>query len=83
MIYLQSIDPTANRRRWYSLQLQPCLFGGVDLIHRRGRLGQSGGAARVSYLADEGTAAATIARTVRRRERHDYRPTRSSARIGP
>lgn len=72
MICLHSIDPTTNRFRWYSLQLQPRLFGGVDLIRRWGRLGQTGGTERIDHLPDQSTAALHIHRTLRVRERHGY-----------
>lgn len=76
MIYLQSIKPAENRFRWYSLHVQPTLFGGVDLIRRWGRLGSSGGSERIDHFADEESATRHIKRIVRRRERHDYVPVR-------
>ena len=48
----RSVDPSRNRFRWYSLRLQPCLFGGVDLIRVCGRLGQHGGTERVDHFPD-------------------------------
>jgi len=72
MIYLHSIDPAANRFRWYSLELQPCLFGGIDLVRHWGRLGQTGGTRRVDHVSNEETAAARIAQPLRLRDRHDY-----------
>jgi len=70
--YFRSVDPTRNRFRWYSLRLQPCLFGGVDLIRAWGRLGQHGGTERVDHFPDEQTATARVSRAIRVRERRQY-----------
>ncbi len=71
-MYFRSIDPSANRFRWYSLEIQPCLFGGVDLIRRWGRIGQHGGAQRADNFPDEQTAAVHVQKAIRRREQRDY-----------
>jgi len=40
-IYLESIDPKRNRHRWYRIEAELTLFGGV--IRREwGRVGQKG-----------------------------------------
>ena len=46
MIYLRSVDQSQNRYRWYTMHLQPCLFGGVDVVRRWGRIGRRGGGER-------------------------------------
>ena len=39
MITLRMIDPERNRRRFYSLDIQPDLFGQFSLIREWGRIG--------------------------------------------
>ena len=40
MIYLTKIDAARNLARFYSLDLQPDLFGGWALVRRWGRIGR-------------------------------------------
>jgi len=42
MIELHRIDDTQNMRRFYRLDMQPDLFGGVFLIKQWGRIGTPG-----------------------------------------
>lgn len=41
-IHLHRVDPAINMRRFYSLSLQPNLFGGVSVIRNWGRIGTNG-----------------------------------------
>lgn len=41
-IHLRRIDPTQNMRRFYSLTIQPTLFGGASVIRNWGRIGTNG-----------------------------------------
>ena len=41
-VHLRRIDPTQNMRRFYSLSVQPTLFGGASLIRDWGRIGTRG-----------------------------------------
>ncbi|PWK63019.1 WGR domain-containing protein [Aminobacter sp. AP02] len=41
-VHLHRIDPALNMRRFYSLTLQPNLFGGVSVIRNWGRIGTNG-----------------------------------------
>ncbi|QOF75660.1 WGR domain-containing protein (plasmid) [Aminobacter sp. SR38] len=41
-VHLHRIDPALNMRRFYSLTLQPNLFGGVSVIRTWGRIGTNG-----------------------------------------
>lgn len=41
-IHLHRIDLAVNMRRFYSLTLQPTLFGGASVIRNWGRIGTSG-----------------------------------------
>lgn len=42
MTYLTRIDPERNMARWYSVHLQPTLFGEWSVIRSWGRLEQRG-----------------------------------------
>lgn len=41
-VHLRRIDPAQNMRRFYSLSIQPTLFGGASLIRDWGRIGTRG-----------------------------------------
>lgn len=41
-IHLHRIDPTVNMYRFYSLSIQPTLFGDVSVIRNWGRIGTKG-----------------------------------------
>ena len=41
-VTLRLIDPEANKWRFYSLDIQPDLFGGWSLVREWGRIGRHG-----------------------------------------
>ena len=41
-VHLRRVDPAQNMRRFYSLSIQPTLFGGASLIRDWGRIGTRG-----------------------------------------
>jgi predicted DNA-binding WGR domain protein len=41
-VRLSRIDPARNMSRFYRLDIQPDLFGGVSLIKEWGRIGRAG-----------------------------------------
>ena len=41
-VHLRRIDPSQNMRRFYSISLQPTLFGGASLVRDWGRIGTRG-----------------------------------------
>jgi predicted DNA-binding WGR domain protein len=41
-VVLRRVDPARNMARFYRMQVQPTLFGGVTLIREWGRIGQAG-----------------------------------------
>ncbi len=41
-IHLRRIDPTQNMRRFYTIAIQPTLFGGASVIRNWGRIGTNG-----------------------------------------
>ena len=56
---LRRIDPAHNMKRFYLMQVQPDLFGGVSLIREWGRIG-SRGRVLVEHHADEGEAVTAL-----------------------
>lgn len=41
-VRIRRIDPEQNMRRFYSLVIQPTLFGGTSVIRNWGRIGTNG-----------------------------------------
>lgn len=41
-MYLTRIEPQANMRRFYLIDITPDLFGGVTLVRNWGRIGSTG-----------------------------------------
>lgn len=41
-VILKRIDPSKNMARFYRMQLQPTLFGGMTVIREWGRIGHAG-----------------------------------------
>lgn len=41
-VILRRVNPDRNMARFYRMQMQPTLFGGVTLIREWGRIGQAG-----------------------------------------
>lgn len=52
---LYRVEPTQNMSRYYTLSVQPNLFGGFSLLRNWGRIG-TGGQLRVDFFEDEETA---------------------------
>ena len=68
---LRRIDPARNMRRFYLMQVQPDLFGGVSLIREWGRIG-SGGQTLIEHHADGGTAIMSQLTSARTKARRSY-----------
>lgn len=68
-IHMRRIDPTQNMRRFYSLAIQPTLFGGASVIRNWGRIGTNGQSMMETYdREDEAlTAKLRLERSKRRR----------------
>lgn len=68
-IHMRRIDPTQNMRRFYSLAIQPTLFGGASVIRSWGRIGTNGQSMMETYdREDEAlTAKMKLERSKRRR----------------
>ena len=71
-VRFESVDPAANRHRFYDLTWQPMLFGEGALVRTWGRQGQPG-ATRATFYLDRDGARAEIRQVVRRRLVHGYR----------
>ena len=74
-IYLESIDPKRNRHRWYRIEAEVTLFGGV--VRREwGRVGQKG--RRIERdIESYQEAIFQIKRIMDVRKKHGYRVLRS------
>ena len=70
-VELHRIDPTQNMRRFYRLDMQPDLFGGVLLVRQWGRIGARGRIVAERF-DDEALAAAALAQHAARKARRGY-----------
>lgn len=72
-IHMRRIDSTRNMLRFYSLAIQPTLFGGASVIRNWGRIGTNGQSMMDTYDETEEalTAMAKLERTKRRRSYRD------------
>jgi predicted DNA-binding WGR domain protein len=72
MIELRRIDPARNMRRFYRLDMQPDLFGGVLLMKQWGRIGTAGRIMDEPHPT-EALAVAAMQRQAERKRRRGYR----------
>jgi predicted DNA-binding WGR domain protein len=70
-VHLRRIDATRNMRRFYRLDVQPDLFGGVLLVKAWGRIGTEGRSV-VEHFDDATLAVAALARHAARKARRGY-----------
>ncbi|RAH96583.1 polymerase [Acuticoccus sediminis] len=70
-VRLRCIDPTHNKRRFYSLSIQPTLFGEWALVREWGRLG-SAGRVRTDRYASAGQAIDALCALTRAKQRRGY-----------
>lgn len=75
-VHLQRIDPSQNMRRFYTLAIQPTLFGGASVIRNWGRIGTCGQSMMETYDSpdDAETASMRLEGTKRRRGYRDSEP---------
>jgi predicted DNA-binding WGR domain protein len=71
MIRLTRIDHDQNMSRYYQIHIQPCLFGGCDLVREWGRIGSPGTVRTVIY-DNQAEANAALADAVQRRHKRGY-----------
>jgi len=67
-VHLRRIDPTRNMCRFYRLDVQPYLFGGVLLVKEWGRIGAHGRMVAESHDS-EALAAVALQRQAERKRR--------------
>jgi len=70
-VYLCRVDPARNMCRFYQLDMQPDLFGGVLLMKVWGRIGTHGRMA-VGFYDNEALALAALQRQAQRKRRRGY-----------
>ena len=70
-VHLRRIDSTRNMRRFYRLDVQPDLFGGVLLVMEWGRIGARGRMVAEPYDS-EALAAVALQRQAERKRRRGY-----------
>jgi predicted DNA-binding WGR domain protein len=70
-VHLRRIDPALNMRRFYRLDVQPDLFGGVSLMKQWGRIGTWGRMMMESFDTEE-LALAALQRQAGRKRRRGY-----------
>ena len=70
-VHLRRIDPARNMHRFYRLDVQPDLFGGVLLVKEWGRIGARGRMVAPRYDT-EALAAAALQRQAERKQRRGY-----------
>lgn len=70
-VHLHRIDPSRNMRRFYTLVIQPTLFGGASVIRNWGRIGTQGQSMMETFDSAE-HAATTSHRIERSKRRRGY-----------
>lgn len=70
-VHLRRIDPTQNMRRFYTLAIQPTLFGGASVIRNWGRIGTNGQSMMETFDSEDEAAAASL-RLERAKRRRGY-----------
>jgi predicted DNA-binding WGR domain protein len=72
MIFLRRIEAPRNMHRFYSLYLQPDLFGGITIVKEWGRIGQPG-TVRQEVYGDEAAAGAVLTARIAKKIKRGYR----------
>ena len=71
-IHMRRIDPQQNMQRFYSLAIQPTLFGGASVIRNWGRIGTNGQSMMETFdEADDAIVA--LSKLERSKRRRGYR----------
>ena len=70
-LHLRCIDPEKGKRRFYSLSVQPTLFGEWALVREWGRVGRSG-RIRCDLYGSAGQALDALAVLARRKQQRGY-----------
>lgn len=59
-VHLRRIDPSRNMRRFYTLAIQPTLFGGASVIRNWGRIGTDGRSMMETFDSEDDAASASM-----------------------
>lgn len=70
-MHLRRIDSDRNMARFYTMTIQPTLFGEWALVQEWGRIGSAGRVVSTRYAAERQAAAALTAR-LKAKHRHGY-----------
>ncbi len=70
-VHLRRVDPSRNMRRFYRLDIEPDLFGGVLLMKAWGRIGTEGRSV-AEFHDNEAIAADAMQRQAKRKRRRGY-----------
>lgn len=76
-VHLHRIDAAQNMRRYYSIAIQPTLFGGASVIRNWGRIG-SGGQTMMETFDHADDADTALFRLERSKRRRGYRDASSA-----
>ena len=71
-IYLTKIDPDANQYRYYSLKVDPDLFGRWSLFRQWGRLDNDGGALLMDSFENEEEAMRVLGKITEQKRKRGY-----------
>lgn len=71
-VHLRRIDPTQNMHRFYTLAIQPTLFGGASVIRNWGRIGTNGQSMMETFDQPE-EASVALGQLERAKRRRGYR----------
>ena len=77
-LYVERVDPARNMARFYTLAIEPTLFGTPRLLRRWGRIGTSG-RTMVHHFEREEEAVALFLNLLRDRRAHGYQVKRIEA----
>lgn len=72
-LYVQRIDAAKNMARYYTMSIEPDLFGGASLVRRWGRIGTRG-KERIDLFKDERQAIRHFLFLARQKRARGYAP---------
>ncbi|MEI9425386.1 WGR domain-containing protein [Mesorhizobium sp. Cs1299R1N1] len=71
-VHLRRIDSSQNMRRFYTLSIQPTLFGGASVIRNWGRIGTNGQSMMETFDSDDDAATESMKLQRAKRRRGYY-----------
>jgi predicted DNA-binding WGR domain protein len=75
VLHLRCVDPPKNKRRFYTMSVEPTLFGEWDLVREWGRIGR-GGRVRHDGFSSVADALDALAALAKQKTRRGYKSTR-------